>query len=120
MRMPKQSLACLLRAANAPVVFKQTAYRQNFQVSMPQNSLVFNQTRFFSISKEFGQGTLVEMKDKEDWDDILDAEVPVILETGADWCGPCKIFKPMMKAAAKDYPNVQLVYMDVDKFGELA
>ena len=60
------------------------------------------------------------MTEDKDWQALLDSQVPIILETGADWCGPCKMLKPMMISVAKDYPKVQLVYMDVDKFKQLS
>lgn len=60
------------------------------------------------------------MTSENDWNDVLDSQIPIILECGADWCGPCKTLKPMMIKVAKDYPKVQLVYMDIDKFKNLA
>ena len=46
------------------------------------------------------------MEDNQDWESLLETDVPIILETGADWCGPCKMLKPMMVAAASKYPKV--------------
>jgi len=61
------------------------------------------------------------MSSKEDWEAYLDSDVPIILQTGADWCGPCKMLKPMLEAVCKDYEGkVQYVYMDVDKFPEIS
>lgn len=60
------------------------------------------------------------MECKEDWDALVDSDVPIVLETGASWCGPCRMLKPMMTTIAKEYPSVQLVYMDVDKFPQVA
>ena len=60
------------------------------------------------------------MESKEDWDALVDSDVPIVLETGASWCGPCRMLKPMMTTIAKEYPSVQLVYMDVDKFPQVA
>lgn len=75
--------------------------------------------RGFSI-KIGGGDPIIEMDGDGDWESIMSSEVPIILETGASWCGPCRMLKPMMISIAKDYKQVQLVYMDVDKFPDLA
>lgn len=106
----------LTPALRATFLFKSGFYAQPMQT----NFFAFNTLRNFSISDKIGDGGILEMETNEDWGAVLESEIPVILETGADWCGPCKMFKPMMVAAAKDYPKVQLVYMDIDKFKELA
>lgn len=43
-----------------------------------------------------------------------------IVEFGADWCNPCKIFEPIFHAAAKDIKNVKFGSVDVDKENEIA
>ena len=61
------------------------------------------------------------MKTQEDWESYLDSDVPIVLQTGADWCGPCKMLKPMLTTVAEEYEGkVQYVYMDVDKFPDIA
>lgn len=75
--------------------------------------------RQFSL-KIGGGNPIIEMDNDDDWESIMASEVPIILETGASWCGPCKMLKPMMISIAKEYKQVQLVYMDVDKYPDLA
>ena len=61
------------------------------------------------------------MDTKDDWETYLESDVPIVLQTGADWCGPCKMLMPMLQAVSKDYEGkVQYVYMDVDKFPDVA
>ena len=38
----------------------------------------------------------------------------------ADWCEPCKAFKPTFKAVAKDYPNVSFATIDTESEVKLA
>jgi thiol-disulfide isomerase/thioredoxin len=33
----------------------------------------------------------------------------------ADWCGPCKVFKPVFQAYEAKYPEVGFLMVDVDK-----
>ena len=64
---------------------------------------------------------MITMESIDQWDEFLDSEIPIIIQAGADWCGPCNILKPMlMKAADKFEGSVQYVYMDIDKFPQVA
>ena len=51
----------------------------------------------------------------------MESDMPIVLQAGASWCGPCQILKPMMIQKAKEFgSSVQYVYLDVDTFPELA
>jgi putative thioredoxin len=55
--------------------------------------------------------------------DVIDAsaQVPVIVDFWATWCGPCKQLGPALEKAVKDARGaVRLVKIDVDKNQELA
>lgn len=46
---------------------------------------------------------------------------PVLLKIGAEWCGPCKAMKPILKDLAKEYAGkATIMSMDVDKSPDLA
>lgn len=61
------------------------------------------------------------MAELTDWDSYLESSVPVILQAGASWCGPCNTLKPMLTEAAGQYEGkVKYVYCDVDKFPQVA
>ena len=56
---------------------------------------------------------------KEIHGDIFDTfmhnvEEPVLVLFGADWCGPCKRFKPVFEWSAKKNKHVTHVYANVD------
>lgn len=38
-----------------------------------------------------------------------------VIKFEADWCGPCKSFKPTWNAAVDSYPNVEFETIDADK-----
>lgn len=35
--------------------------------------------------------------------EVLQAQVPVVVDFYADWCGPCKMMSPVIDELAKDY-----------------
>ncbi|MDG6918280.1 MAG: thioredoxin [Nitrososphaerota archaeon] len=53
--------------------------------------------------------------------DVLKAQIPVVVDFYADWCGPCKLVAPILERLEKQYAGkVKLVKVDVDKNQELA
>jgi len=32
---------------------------------------------------------MIEMTDLKEWEDYLASPIPIVLQAGADWCGPC-------------------------------
>lgn len=41
--------------------------------------------------------------------EVLKAEVPVLVDFYADWCGPCKMMAPIMKAIAEKSEGIYKV-----------
>ena len=48
--------------------------------------------------------------------EVLNSEVPVLLDFYADWCGPCKMAAPILDAMADELDGkIKIVKMDVDQ-----
>lgn len=51
--------------------------------------------------------------------DVLNANLPVLVDFWAEWCGPCKMIAPVLEEIAKEYEGrLKVVKLDVDKNNE--
>ncbi|MDD3723401.1 MAG: thioredoxin [Lutibacter sp.] len=58
---------------------------------------------------------------KKSFNDIINQEVPVLVDFSADWCGPCKSMAPILKqlkAELKD--SISIIKINVDTNQALA
>jgi thioredoxin 1 len=44
----------------------------------------------------------------------------VLVDFWAQWCGPCKMMKPRMERFAKDNPEIEVIFCNVDEEHGLA
>ncbi|HWO11887.1 MAG TPA: thioredoxin [Polyangiaceae bacterium] len=53
--------------------------------------------------------------------EVLVSELPVLVEFGATWCGPCKVVEPELQALAQEYAGrAKVVKVDIDQSPFLA
>ena len=53
--------------------------------------------------------------------EVLQSDVPVLVDFYADWCGPCKMIGPVVEQLAGEYEGkAKIVKLDVDASGATA
>lgn len=58
----------------------------------------------------------VKVVNDQNFDEIKQSNLPVLLDIGATWCGPCKALAPIVDEIAEEYDGKALVCkVDVDE-----
>lgn len=53
--------------------------------------------------------------------EVLGADIPVLVDFYADWCGPCKMMAPIVEQLAEEYDGkVKVGKCNIDEEGEIA
>jgi thioredoxin 1 len=47
--------------------------------------------------------------------DVIEAELPVLVDFTASWCAPCRIMKPVLEELAADRDDLRVIALDLDE-----
>ncbi len=61
-----------------------------------------------------------EVTDAEFQQEVLDADLPVMVDFWAEWCGPCRVVSPIVEELAEEYDGkVKFVKLDTEENFEI-
>lgn len=54
-------------------------------------------------------------------EEVLESDVPVLVDFYADWCNPCKMLAPVVDEIAKEYESsIKVVKLNIDEASDIA
>jgi thioredoxin 1 len=58
----------------------------------------------------------IEVNEDQFESEVLKSDIPVVVDMWAVWCGPCRMYSPIIEEVSNDYGGkVKFVKIDVDK-----
>ncbi|MDG1987204.1 MAG: thioredoxin TrxA [Halieaceae bacterium] len=66
-------------------------------------------------------GSVVHVTEANFEEEVVNSDVPVLVDFWAEWCGPCKMIAPILDEIAKEYgEKLKICKIDVDSNPEIA
>ena len=66
-------------------------------------------------------GSVVHVTESNFEEEVVNSNVPVLVDFWAEWCGPCKMIAPILDELAKEYgEKLKICKIDVDSNPEIA
>lgn len=64
--------------------------------------------------------TIVKVDSVNFEQEVLQSQIPVLVDFYADWCGPCKMLSPIVDEVAEQTVDVKVCKLNVDEAGDIA
>jgi len=64
---------------------------------------------------------LLEVTDQNFQTEVLESDLPVVVDFMATWCAPCRMIVPILDRKAQEYAGrIKFVQLDTDRFDSLS
>ena len=63
---------------------------------------------------------IVEVTSNSFEEEVLTSDIPVLVDFNANWCGPCRMLRPVLEKLAEEHDDVKIVSINVDNEEELS
>ena len=68
-----------------------------------------------ALNEEEDSMNIMKVSDENFEQEVLNSNIPVLVDFYADWCGPCKMLSPIVDEVAKENDDIKVVKVNVDE-----
>ena len=59
---------------------------------------------------------IIQVTDDSFENDVLNSDLPILVDYWAEWCGPCKMIAPILDQLAEEYADqIKIAKMNIDQ-----
>lgn len=94
----------------------------NFTLDKENEKLARENSESTSDSSEeyTGPSRVIEVTSSNFDEEVINSDVPVLIDFYADWCEPCKMLSPIVEEVSSQYEDVKFVKIDIDSNQDIA